>query len=137
MSRLSCVGKLFLKQKWTQTVTLFSVFNPAVFGSPLESCCGQLTGHTGHFSTSQGKQSVTVTVKTKWASEADRPELYPGPLKVSRLLKLNETHYLRLSNEEIIGPVWIKWTTSTRYLTGFWYIKHSLDPFPFHILPCC
>ena len=29
-----------------------------------------------------------------------RPELYPGSLTVSRLLKLNETHYLHLENED-------------------------------------
>lgn len=76
MSHLSCVGKLFLTHKWTQTVILFLVFNPAVFDSLLmssfqESCCGQHTCHSSHFSTSQGKHSVTLPVKTKWVADAE------------------------------------------------------------------
>ena len=139
----SCVAKFFFKQKWSQAVILFSVFNPAVRVSVFNpapllmssfqgSCCSEYTCCRGHFP-SQGKASFTLTVKTERASEADRPELDPGSLRLSRLLKLNETHFSHLQNEDS-GTYLLcelnEQTPSIKYVTGFLvHTKYSTDTF--------
>lgn len=105
MRYLSGVAKFFFKQKWSQTLILFSVFNSAVtvsvfnpayllMSSFQDSRCGEYTCHSSHF-LFRGNRVVHSQQKQK-ASETDRPELYPGSLRLGRLLRLNKTPFFHL-----------------------------------------